>query len=173
MRKWLRDPLPEIPEIPQTPPPRSVSGINGVSGSQLHDGDAVREERAAICEFDGKVRRGWAEGLARLDPDVPPRGFPPLRWMELVNDSGLLLDQWGAVLEALGWTDLDLWACDQAAPDQRLDLAGLAVAMSGRKVLAVTASTATIKTTSCVLTFYRHTRAEPRVLLWDLPKAAQ
>lgn len=172
MRKWLRDPLPEIPEIPEiplTPPPDPVSGVSGISGSQLRDGNADRDERAAISEHDGRVPRRWAEGLARLDPNRPPHGFTPARWLEVVNDSGLLLDRWGATLEALGWSDADVWACDSAAPDKRLDLAGLALAMSGREVLYVTSETATIRTTSGTLTFYRHPEKESRVLLWELP----
>lgn len=169
MRKWLRDPLPEIPEIPLTPPPDPVSGVSGIPGSRHRDGDANRAERAAIIEHDGRVPRRWAESLARLHPDRPPRGFTPARWLEVVNDSGILLDRWGANLQALGWTDVELWGCDASAPDQRLDLAGLALAMSGREVVAVTSSTATIRTASGVLTFYRHPKDEPRTLLWEMP----
>jgi len=91
----------------------------------------------------------------------------------VVNDSGLLLDHWGSSLEALGWTDADVWGCDASAPDQRLDLAGLALAMSGREVLAVTANSATIRTASGTLTYYRRPRDEPRLLLWDLPELSE
>lgn len=194
MRNWLSEarahqPSAETAEIAKTPPSGTrpvVSAVSAISATALPypvaDGRADSlelsdqtdtSERAAISEHDGRVPRRWAEGLARLHPDIPPRGFTPSRWLEVVNDSGLLLDRWGSSLEALGWTDEDLWGCDASAPDQRLDLAGLAVEMSGREVLCVTASTATIKTVSGTLTFYRRPKEEPRALLWELPEVRQ
>jgi hypothetical protein len=172
MRKWLRSPLPEIPQTPESSPGTEVRRVSGISGKQpFHQAPPEDvEERAAIVNHDGGVLRRWAEGLARLDPDRPPRGFSPARWLQLVNDSGLLLDRWGTNLDALGWTDTDVWGCDLAAPDQRLDNAGLALAVSGREVMCVTSSTATIKTTGGTLTFYRRRRGEPQVLLWELPE---
>jgi len=160
--------------------PRAISGIIGISGSRLciqrEPGRPAAPaadiaERVAIAQFDGQIPRHWAEGLARLDPDRPPHGFGAARWLQVVNDAGLLLDRWGSQLDRLGWEDHDLWACDPAAPERRVDLAGLALAVSGRDVLCVTANTATIKTTSGTLTYNRRPRAEPRMLLWDLQEA--
>ena len=190
MRNWLSEarahqPSAETAEIAKTPPAGTrqvVSAVSAVSATTLpcpvadgQSGDSEVShqtdtgERAAIIEHGGQMPRRWAEGLARLHPDRPPRGFTPIRWLEVVNDSGLLLDRWGATLEALGWIDADVWGCDASAPDQRLDLAGLALAMSGREVVAVTSSTATIRTASGTLTFYRRPKEEPRTLLWEMP----
>lgn len=130
-------------------PPHAVPAVSAITAPAPHHAELrshlpgnlnlsqpERSERAAIVEHDGRVPRHWAEGLARLHPDRPPRGFTPSRWLEVVNDSGLLLDRWGTTLEALGSTDADVWGCDAAAPDQRLDLAGLAVEMSAARCCA-------------------------------------
>src|SRR6516165_5417189 len=39
----------------------------------------AEEERAAIVEYDGGALRDWAEALARLNADKPPRHVPPKR----------------------------------------------------------------------------------------------
>jgi hypothetical protein len=63
------------------------------------------EERAAIVEYSGgKIPREWAEGFARLNPDQPPAGVPPRRWLQFVDDTGGFLDSpFCAVAAALGW----------------------------------------------------------------------
>jgi hypothetical protein len=179
MRRWLRDPLPEIPQIPETPkttPSREVSGISGVSGSPLyvlnHDrapaGDV--EEHIAIAHYDGGVPERWAAGLALLHPDRPAVGFTPARWLQLINDAGGLLNRWGQKLDALAWNDDYLWACDPVAPGQRLDSAGLAVVLMGGEVRAVAYDRAVLALPEGGIRIVaRSSHAGARLMLWDLP----
>jgi hypothetical protein len=79
-------------------------------------GDA-HEERAAIVEYDGGAPRLWAEALARLDRDKPPRHVPPQRWLRFINDCGRFLDGgWADKAAAIGWGPLDLFGCDRKRP---------------------------------------------------------
>jgi hypothetical protein len=52
----------------------------------------AEEERAAIVEYHGGIRRTWAEGFARLHPDHPPGGVPLKRWRRFIDDVGIFLD---------------------------------------------------------------------------------
>jgi hypothetical protein len=52
----------------------------------------VEEERAAIAEHDGRIPRTWAEGLARLNPNLPPGDVPPPRWQRFIDDVGIFLE---------------------------------------------------------------------------------
>ena len=77
----------------------------------------AEEERAAIIEFDGGVPRAWAEALARLDPDKPPKHVPPQRWLRFIDDCGRFLDGgWADRAAALGWGPLQLFGCDRKRP---------------------------------------------------------
>jgi hypothetical protein len=77
----------------------------------------AQDERAAIVEYDGGALRDWAEALARLDRDKPPRHVPPQRWLRFINDCGRFLDGgWAARAAALGWGPLQLFGCDRKRP---------------------------------------------------------
>jgi hypothetical protein len=116
----------------------------------------AEEERAATVEYDGGAPRAWAEALARLDPDKPPDEVPARRWLRFVNDCGRFLDDgWARQAAAFGWEPLDLFGCDRERPFARIDRAGLLWLLNGRKLMAFSADTATIKTLSGAHQTYR------------------
>jgi hypothetical protein len=76
--------------------------------------DETHDERAAIAEFDGGAPRAWAEALARLDPNKPPRHVTLERWWRFIDDCGRFLDGgWAQRAEALGWGPLQLFGCNR------------------------------------------------------------
>jgi len=78
---------------------------------------SVQEERAAVIEYDGRAPRDWAEALARLDPEKPPRHVPRHRWQRFIDDCGRFLDAgWADKAAALGWGPLQLFGCDRKRP---------------------------------------------------------
>jgi hypothetical protein len=121
----------------------------------------VEEERAAAIEYDGGARRAWAEALARLDPAKPLSDMPLDRWQQFIDDCGRFLDQgWANRAEALGWGPLDLFGCDRERPLSRYDGMGLLWIIQGRRLVALTAETATIDTLTGSLQTYRRRPVE-------------
>jgi hypothetical protein len=121
----------------------------------------AEEERAAVIEYDGGGRRPWAEALARLDPAKPLSDVPLDRWQQFIDDCGRFLDQgWANRAEALGWGPLDLFGCDRARPLSRYDGMGLLWIIQGRRLVALTAETATIDTLTGSLQTYRRRPVE-------------
>jgi hypothetical protein len=86
-------------------------------------------------EHDGNIPSGWAEGFARLDPDLPPGDVPLRRWRRFVDDVGLFLDSpFRAVAQALDWGPDDLFGCDRDRPFARIDQAGLLWLLNGDRL---------------------------------------
>jgi hypothetical protein len=137
--------------------------------SALSWGEA-EQERAAIVEYDGNVLRVWAEGFARLHPDRPPADVPLRRWQTFVDDVGRFLDlPFRDVAVALGWGAYDLFGCDRNRPFARIDQAGLLWLLNGDRLLALTASIATIETRTGPRHTYRRKSSEAgRVVAWEL-----
>jgi hypothetical protein len=128
-------------------------------------------ERSAILQYEGNIPRDWAEGFARLHPDRPPGGVPARRWLRFIDDIGLFLDSpFCAVAVGLGWGAYDLFGCDHDRPFVRIDYLGLLWLLDGGRVMALTADTATIKTSNgSILTYRRRAGNEPsNVLAWEL-----
>jgi hypothetical protein len=137
-------------------------------------GDA-HEERAAVVEYDAGVPREWSEGFARLDLANAPRDVPLRRWRLFIDDAAAFLDSgWAPRAAALGWGPLDLFGCDKARPFARIDHQGLLWLLDGRKLVALTANTATIETNSGARLNYRRVRnnfpenKSGRVVIWEL-----
>jgi hypothetical protein len=130
----------------------------------------AHEERTANVEFDSRVPRSWAEGFARLDRARPPDDVPQRRWLRFVDDCGAFLESsWPATAQALGWGPLDLFGCNRHRPWARIDQAGLLWLMAGRRLVALTADSATIETASGGRLTYRRAPNDPgRVLAWSL-----
>jgi hypothetical protein len=128
------------------------------------------EERAAIVEFDGGVPRSWTEGFTRLDRARPPDDVPPRQWLAFIDDAGRFLDDgWAAKAAALGWGPLDLFGCNRHRPWARIDQAGLIWLMAGRRLVALTADSATIETPNGGRLTCRRVPDDPgRVLAWSL-----
>ena len=130
-----------------------------------------RAEQAAPID-GGSIPRAWAEGLARLDPDQPPGDTPPERWQIFITDVGRLLDSgFLGQAAALGWGSHDLFGCDAGRPYARLDRAGLLWLLHGDRVVAMTADTATIETSTGARQTYRRKPSEAgRVLAWQISR---
>jgi hypothetical protein len=121
----------------------------------------AQEERAAIVECDPSTPRAWAEGLVRLDPDKPPDGVPPRRWLRFINDCGRFLDAgWAARAVELGWGPLDLFGCDRERPFARLDHMGLLWLVDGGLVVELHRDRATLQTEGGAWQTYRRRPVE-------------
>lgn len=107
--------------------------------------NAEEEERAAVIKYSAP--RAWAEALARLDPNKPPTGVPPERWLRFIDDCGRLLDAgWAECAAALGWGPSDLFGCDHKRPFARVDNMGLVWFVNGGTILALHRDGAVIET---------------------------
>ena len=107
----------------------------------------------------------WRVGLAQLRQSSAPRGRTTAEWARLVADAFAVAEKWAATARALGWTAVELFGVN---PDggRRLDRDGLAAALEGRKIVAITAAAATIGTPSSgTLQYFRRERPGS-VLIW-------
>ena len=93
-----------------------------------------------------------------------------VRCSRFVDDVGHFLD--GGFAEqaaALGWRPLDLFGADDVRPFARIDKAGLLWLLHGDRLIALTADTAIVETSTGVRQTYRRKLNEPgRVLAWEL-----
>jgi hypothetical protein len=128
------------------------------------------EERAAIVECGGDIRRAWAEGYARLHPDRPAAGVPLRRWQTFVDDVGRFLDgPFPAVASAHGWGPHDLFGCDRDRPFARIDQQGLCWLIAGNRLVDLAKNAAIIETwTGARQTFRRKPRGPGQVPAWEL-----
>jgi hypothetical protein len=139
--------------------------------NQATSGDDDFEERAALIEEGSGAPREWAEAFAGIDAGHPPEGIPEPRWRQFIDDGGRFLDQgWAYKAKALGWSPLELFGCDRSRPLARIDNTGLIWLMRGRRLLALTAETATIENRNAPPHKYRRCLNEPgrAVLAWEL-----
>jgi hypothetical protein len=97
----------------------------------------------------------------------PPALVPVERWRLAVKDGSKFLALWGESAQRLGWTSADLFGLIEIpghpSPSfnrlSRYDRLGLCWALQGRKVIALTASGATVRTaTGATPIYYRHGR---------------
>ena len=126
------------------------------------------EERAALVEYGAGVPREWADGFARLDCSKPPPGYPLPRWHQIINDGGLFLDRWAHQAAGLGWTALDVFGVNPAAPLVRYDGMGLVPLIQGCRVISIAADSAQIKTSSGNTQTYSRRPRPDAVALWQL-----
>ena len=132
-------------------------------------GDA-HEDRAAIIEYDGGAPRAWAEALARLDPDKPPRHVPPQRWLRFIDDCGRFLDGgWADKAAKFGWGPLQLFGCDRKRP-YYVPHRGLLWEVNGGTVVALSHNLAIIEIEGGTRRAYKREPVEVgRVILaWEL-----
>jgi hypothetical protein len=136
----------------------------------LHRVPEDHAERVAIIAEGSGAPIEWCEGFARLDPDHAPGDVPPQRWLTFVDDCGTFLDAgFAAQAAALGWGPLDLFGADDVRPFARIDKAGLLWLLHGDRLIALTADTAIVETSTGVRQTYRRKLNEPgRVLAWEL-----
>jgi hypothetical protein len=82
------------------------------------------------------------------------------RWKTMAEDAGVFLERWGKTAYLLGWTVLDLFGVHPTAPAARFDVMGLIPILNGRRVVAITRDTATIRAPSgAILTYRRNPQA--------------
>ena len=128
-------------------------------------------ERAAIIEEGANVPRRWAEGFAAMASMPAPAGFSPERWRRIVDATGTFLDRWAAKVIACGWSDLDVFGCDAAAPDRRFDCMGLVLLLDSWEVSSVDEAGADLVTeTGAPLRYRRRPLPGHTVSLWQLMK---
>ena len=114
-----------------------------------------------------------AAGLSALNETQPPVGVPADAWAEVVSDAQRLVSEgWASTALSLGWSALDLFG---AVTDKQGDPAadGLAVKLSGRKVLAICASFATVADANGGRTYLYRGNTEGARLLWALSRGAR
>ena len=115
-----------------------------------------------------RVISEWNEGILHMLSLSRPGCIKPDRWRLIIADSHQFVDRWGAQAAALGWTTLDVFGAHPTHPIERLDLAGLIILLHGDDLVALTADTARIRTSSgTLLTYYRRPR-QGAVPLWEL-----
>ena len=146
-----------------------VSFPERVAGKSDAAGDL--DERAAIIECGAGVPRAWAEGYAALTAMPAPTGFSPERWRRIVDATGVFLDRWAAEASKCGWSDLDVFGCDAAAPDKRFDCMGLVLLLDRWEVSSVDEAGADLTTeTGTLLRYRRRPLPVGTVSLWQLVK---
>src|SRR5262249_19535813 len=81
-------------------------------------------------------------------------------WQQAIDDGRRFLACWGEQAAILGWSGDDLFALHPVAPNVRYDAMGLVWLLRGRPVVALTASTAVIRTTCDGTLTYRRAQAQ-------------
>lgn len=100
------------------------------------------DERAAIAIHDGGIPDGYGEAFARLQT-AQPIGVDHSRWLQLIDDAGRFLDQWGAEAERLQWTADELFK-KPTMIRAALEYCGLCRAIKGRNVVQIEPSSVTL-----------------------------
>ena len=149
------------------PPDQALSSFNSFLSSPGNADDL--DERAAIIEEGAGVPKRWAEGFAAMSSMPAPAGFSPERWQRIVDAAGVFIDKWAAKAIACGWSDLDVFGCDAAAPDKRFDCMGLVLLLDRCEVSGVDEAGADLVTeTGSPLRYRRRPLPVCTVSLWQL-----
>ena len=128
-------------------------------------------ERAAIVEEGAGVPKRWAEGFAAMCSMPAPAGFSPERWQRIIDAAGVFIDKWAAKAIACGWTDIDVFGCDDTAPDRRFDCMGLLLLLDRMEVVAIDPAGADLRAlTGDPQRYRRKPKPNHTVRLWDLVK---
>ena len=128
------------------------------------------ETESRASEATAASLEEWREGLARLDPDRPPRNVPGKRWEQFIIDA-LRLFHIGMIKAAaeLGWPVFDLFGCDDTKRCARIDQMGLVWLVNGNPIVSISSSAAVIEMPTGSRQTYRRRLGNPgRVLPWDL-----
>jgi hypothetical protein len=153
---------------------------------------AAREAKAELRDFVSKAATThgkpaaedtpscWANGFARLDRARLPDDVPRRRWLQFIDDCRAFLGAdhstvgggWAAKAAALGWGAHDLFGCNRERPFARIDQQGLLWLLNGRRLVAVTADTAVLQSSSGSRLVYRRRPTPNRVLPWELGRCA-
>jgi hypothetical protein len=148
--------------------PYNISSQDGITGFTGKPQDFCGVERTRNAnterEFTGATGKSpdFCGFPATADPAHPPGDVPPIRWRQFIADSRAFLDSvFAEYAKALGWTDTDLFGCDEARPFARIDKMGLIWLLNGNRLVAITNDAAIYETKSGArLTFRRKPRCE-------------
>ena len=154
----------------QSLPGQETTGTIGTTGADYADParDDWFEERAAIIEDGAGVLRSWAENFARLDIAERPPKFSEPAWRRLIDDGGQFLDRWANEAARLGWSALDVFGVDPAAPSTTYEAMGLVPLIRGGDVVAIGSDRATIRTQEGTLLTYLRRPRQAAIAVWDL-----
>jgi hypothetical protein len=152
----------------------------GYDKNDLNDKSRASDSRAGASDSRarafGRISRLSRSPEPYYDPALYalerrcPEYVEPERWRQCVLDAQKFLAAWGDKALALGWTADELFGLHEppAKPHPiynrlaRYDCTGLIWSLQGRRVIALTAATAAIESTSGVVTF--------RCKRWDKPR---
>jgi len=111
-------------------------------------------------------RNSFSDALAELEARCPDY-VQPERWQQCVADGRQFLATWGDRAAALGWSPSELFGLHQVPPHpaatyqrlSRYDATGLIWLLGGRRVIAMTDSSAAIETAGGgTLTYRRYNK---------------
>jgi len=122
----------------------------------------VKTAKTTFDSFDSAPESPFFKSLRALQAGCPAL-VETDRWQQAVEDGKTFLFQWGDQAEVLGWTARDLFGLltvpKNAKPSfnrlSRYDQTGLIWLLDGRRVMALTATTAAIQSPSGNVTVYR------------------
>ena len=117
-------------ELPKLPEPGFVSFDSAPNSP-------IPEVPLALPQPSSGVARLWLERIRALNTDIAPASVALSRWTQLLADAQRLLVMWGDQAVGLGWGEVDLFAVPPGP--ERWGRGGLAMALSGRPVIAMTA----------------------------------
>lgn len=110
------------------------------------------------------------DGLKLLAEAGAPNVRSPELWPDIVADAlRLAAEGWASTALSLGWSELDLFGA-VTDPQGDADADGLAVKLSGRKLLALCASFATVANANGGRSYLYKGNAEVARLLWALSR---
>jgi hypothetical protein len=147
--------------MPENQPRYKVTAVTASKVKDRKEGPEAVDYRPAVSTLTTTDEQPFAKVLAALEarcPDYIDEG----RWRQCVSDAKVFLATWADQAHALGWTAADLFGLQKppAHPHpsysrlSRYDATGLLWLLKGQKVIALTATTATLMTpTGGVLTY--------------------
>jgi hypothetical protein len=138
--------------------PTNPQNLQNPGSPSVPDGVGCRVTIVEIPATGLRYRRTFA-ALQLKPPTLVETG----RWRECIQDGSKFLAQWGEQAEGLGWTSADLFGLHQppAKPHtsynrlSRYDCTGLCWWLHGNPVVAITASTASIRHPTGNVTVFR------------------
>jgi hypothetical protein len=124
--------------------------------------EPLSRHKPEIVNLLKSLTASFSDAFARLECRCPDH-VDEERWRQCIDDARHFLTSWGRQAEALGWTAKDLFGLHQPPKEphpsyqrlSRYDKTGLLWLLRGRLVVALTQTTAAIRTTGKSPMIYR------------------
>lgn len=129
------------------------------------------EERIAIIQNDAVIPEAWAEAFARMDCMTRPTSISYKAWQNIINNTGLMLDNYIKDIIAHGWSVADIFGVHSIKLEKRYDCMGLLTLLGESHVVAVSADKITLLTKNDKTHgFYRMRVNNPaqKIMIWEL-----